>query len=368
MPLAVLVGLLLLGFHSFSQWEKQNPGQEVTARVLTVDNEEVQSAGAAHIGHQALWIRILTGPEKGREYPAANLLTGHNDVETLLRPGDKIIAALMVSPAGTTTVKAVDLYRQDSLFILFGLFVAALLIYARMVGVKALISFILTLVILWQVLVRYILAGVHPLAVTALTLVLLSGVIIFLVAGWNRKGLTAFLGTLSGLGISLALIALFGGRSGLLGMTQPHVNALIFAGFHQLDIQAIFYSAVVLGASGAAMDVSVDIAAAMGEIQRKKPDIPPEELVQSGINVGRQVMGTMTTTLLLAYAGGYLTLLLLFQVQSPSPLRMLNLQIVAAEIMRILVGSTGLVLVAPITAFVGGYLLTRPKAKPPSAP
>jgi uncharacterized membrane protein len=183
-------------------------------------------------------------------------------------------------------------------------------------------------------------------------------VIIFLVAGVNKKGTTAFIGTLCGLFVTLLVTLFFGGKTGLFGMTQPYVNALIFSGYYDLDIRQIFYSAVILGASGAAMDIAMDIAASMAEVKSKKPEISTTELIHSGFNVGRHVIGTMATTLLLAYSGGYLTLLMIFRVKEPSIMRMINLKIVAAEIMRTLVGSIGLVLVAPATAIIGGVILT----------
>ena len=107
------------------------------------------------------------------------------------------------------------------------------------------------------------------------------------------------------------------------------------------------------------MDIAIDIAASMDEIRTKKPDISPKELIRSGFTVGRQVIGTMTTTLLLAYSGGYLTLLMIFRVKDPSLMRIINLKIVAAEIMRILIGSIGLVMVAPFTALLGGIIIAR---------
>ncbi|WP_276717184.1 YibE/F family protein [Caloranaerobacter azorensis] len=114
----------------------------------------------------------------------------------------------------------------------------------------------------------------------------------------------------------------------------------------------------MIGASGAAMDIAMDVAASMEEIKIKKPDIQRKELIQSGFNIGRAVIGTMTTTLLLAYSGGYLTLLMLFMTKNSSLIRIINLKIVSAEIMRTLVGSIGLVLVAPITAIVAGWIFT----------
>lgn len=355
--LVVLVAALTA--YLFFQTPPHSPGtMEVRARVLTADNSEVRSSGLSHIGFQTLTVEIQTSSFEGRTVTAVNSLNGQVDLENLFRPGDRIIAALIFDrDKEIEHVKAVDLYRQDSLLALFILFVAALLIYARVIGVKALISFVVTIFVIWEFLVRQILAGHPPLLTTTLTLILLSAVIIFMVAGLNRKGITAFLGTVSGLFITLLVTLYFGGRTGLFGMTQPYVNSLIFSGYHDLDIRQIFYAAIILGASGAAMDIAMDIAAAMDEIRLKKPEITPAELVRSGFTVGRQVIGTMTTTLLLAYSGGYLTLLMIFKVKDPSFMRMINLKIVAAEVMRTLIGSIGLVMVAPITALLGGLII-----------
>ena len=359
----VILLLFILGVIAGDGFQPKNQQNtqalEVKARVLSVDNSDVRSSGLSHIGFQALEIRILNGDFKGKEMPAVNSLSGQTDIENLFKPDDVIIAALIMENGAIDQVKAVELFRQDTIFILFGFFVTALLIYAGAIGVKALISFIFTVLILWEFLIQKILEGHPPLITTTLTIILLSAVIIFLVAGINSKGLTAFIGTICGLFVTLPFTVYFGGRIGLFGLTQPYVNALIFSGYYDLDIRRIFYSAVLLGASGAAMDIAMDIAASMHEIKNKKPDIRPGELIKSGFTVGRHVIGTMATTLLLAYSGGFLTLLMIFKVKEPSIMRMLNMKIVAAEIMRTLVGSMGLLMVAPITAVVGGIIIGR---------
>ncbi|WP_419661150.1 conserved uncharacterized protein, YibE/F family [Desulfosarcina variabilis str. Montpellier] len=357
----VLVLAGIVAFYTFRAGHGSRPTDaiEVKARVLDVDNTDVRSSGLSNIGHQELSVEILEGEYKGKILRATNSLVGQTDLENLYHPQDVIIAAVILENGAISHVKAVDLYRQDTLLALFGLFVGALLLYAGVVGIKALISFVLTVFIIWEVLIQRILQGHSPLLTTTYTLVLMAAVIIFLVAGVNRKGLTAFIGTLCGLLATFFITLFFGGKTGLFGMTQPYVNALIFSGYYDLDIRQIFYCAVILGASGAAMDIAMDIAASMDEVKSKKPDIKARELIHSGFTVGRHVIGTMATTLLLAYTGGYLTLLMIFRVKEPSIMRMINLKIVAAEIMRTLVGSIGLVLVAPATAIVGGLILTR---------
>jgi len=356
--LAVIAAIVLYYTLKPGASERPDNVQEVRARVLNADNSEVSTSGFSSIGHQELEVELLEGRFRGLKTEAKNNLTGQTDLENLFKRDDIIIAAVVSKNDQVDTVIAIDLHRQPYLMILFGCFVAALLLYAGIIGIKALLSFVLTVFIIWEILVQNILGGYDPITVTTLTLMLLSAVIIFLVAGPSRRGMTAFLGTISGLFITLLVTLLFGDRVGLFGLTQPYVNVLVFSGHYDLDIRRILYSAIILGASGAAMDIAMDIAASMDEVRRKKPGISPAELIASGFTVGRQVIGTMATTLLLAYSGGYLTLLMVFRVKESSLMRMLNLKIVATEIMRTLIGSIGLALVAPITAVIGGLVIT----------
>ena len=118
-------------------------------------------------------------------------------------------------------------------------------------------------------------------------------------------------------------------------------------------------SGIFIGASGAMMDLSVDITSAVYEVIQKKPEIGWREAARSGMNVGRAAMGTMTTTLLLAYSGGYIALLMTFMAQGTPVVNILNYKYVSAEILDTVVGSFGLVTVAPFTALTSGWLLTR---------
>ncbi|GAB6147201.1 YibE/F family protein [Desulfocicer niacini] len=184
--------------------------REVKARVLTVDNSDVRSAGLSHIGFQALEIKILEGRFKGETVSAFNNLVGQTDIENLFKKDDVIIAAVIMKDDAIEQVKAVDLFRQNTLLFLFCFFVVALLLYAGVIGVKALISFMFTVFILWEFLIQQILNGHPPLVITTCTIILLSAVIIFLVAGINAKGITAFIGTISELFVTLSVTLYFG--------------------------------------------------------------------------------------------------------------------------------------------------------------
>jgi len=209
------------------------------------------------------------------------------------------------------------------------------------------------------VLIPGLLNGLNPLLFTAFILTILSALILFSIAGFTRKGIASFFGTVCSLFITIVLTMFFGNKLALDGMSAPYLGELLAAGYFHLNVRDIFYSAVVIGASGAAMDIAMDMATTIKEIKEKRPDIDIKGLIKSGFNVGSDVIGTMTTTLLLAYSGGYLTLLMAFMTRSASFRRIFNLRIIVSEILRTLVGSIGLVLVAPITTIFAAWLYSR---------
>lgn len=134
---------------------------------------------------------------------------------------------------------------------------------------------------------------------------------------------------------------------------------LLYAGYQHLDLTKIFVASIFLGSSGAVMDLSVDICSAVYEVVKKKPDISAKDAIKSGFAVGRAACGSTTTTLLLAYSGSYIALLMVFMAQGTPVMLMLNYKYVAAEIIHTIVGSFGLVTVAPLTAVTSGILLTK---------
>lgn len=359
----LLIIVLCVVFYAYSPNElisDNNPNtKEIKAKVLEVDNSEVVKTNITSIGYQNLTVKILEGKFKNEIVPAGNGLIGQLDADSIYEPGDIIVAAVLEKDNSIHSVKALDFYRQDWQLILFLLFVFSLILYGRLIGLKALFSFIASLFIIWYFLIPGLLKGSNPIALTVFIVMLLSGIIIFSVAGFTKKGIAAFTGTICGLLVTIIITLFFGQKLSLDGLTAPFASTLLFSGYLELNMLQIFYAAIIIGASGAAMDIAMDIATAMDEIKNKKPEIGFKELVQSGFTIGRAVIGTMTTTLLLAYSGGYLTLLMVFMSKNSSFTRIINLKIVSTEIMRTLVGSMGLVLVAPITAIISGYILTK---------
>lgn len=195
----------------------------------------------------------------------------------------------------------------------------------------------------------------------------LTLLIIFLVYGFDRKTLAASSGAFLGVLVSCVMGCIFTDAFKIHGAVMAYSESLLYAGYQSLNLSQIYMSGIFIGASGAMMDLSVDITSAVNEVIGKKPDIGWKEAAQSGMNVGRAAMGTMTTTLLLAYSGGYIALLMTFMAQGTPIDNILNYKYVAAELLDTIVGSFGLVTVAPFTALTSALLLTKKKKHNSSA-
>jgi uncharacterized membrane protein len=322
--------------------------------VTLVDNSDATFIGASKIGRQKLTFELLSGPQKGQLRHGQSLLTGALEFDEFYQVGDTLLVS--IDPA-TQMVRVHSHFRLPLLVGLFALFAIGLLVYAKRVGLRSLLSFAGAVVILWGVLIQGILHGYPVFPITALTCCALGALIIFCVAGWTRKALAACIGTLIGLAVTSLLCLSTGSLLHLDGMSQPLGQQLYFETGMKLDLLGILYAAVIVGASGAAMDIAMEMAATIEELKIQNPSMSRGELLRSGIKVGNAVIGTMTTTLLLAYSGSFLTLMLIFVSRGADLIQVLNMKIVAAEISRTLIGSIALVIVAPITASIASHFM-----------
>ncbi len=367
--LLVLVFALLAAGLYFVPTGFEKPGAQkgvrCTGRVVAVDDANIQKLGLVLAGEQSVTLEILDGPFKGRTFSAHNQLLGQMDRDKRFAPGDTAYVVITVdADGGVLYVNPQAHYRLGLELLLLGLFAGLLLLFGGMTGLKALLSFAFAGMVIWKGLVPLLLRGVDPVWLALGVVAALSAVIIFLVAGVNRTGLTAFLGAFLGVVASCALAVWFTGRFHVHGAVMPFAETLLYAGYGHLDLTRIYMAGVFLASSGAVMDLAMDVAASMGEVVSRNPGISRAEAVWSGIRVGRAVVGTMTTTLLLAYSGGYVTLLMAFMAQGIPLGSTFNFIYVAAEVLKTLVGSFGLVAVAPFTAVVGGLFLAGGKPGP----
>ena len=337
-----------------------------SARVMQVDNRALQVFQMVKTGSQQLQAELLGGPHQGAVLTVANNLLGKMELDEIYVEGDKLLVQYRLDENGEPGLGiARGHYRIHIILILFVLFAGLLLLVAGMTGFKALLSFAFAALTVWKVMIPLFLRGVDPIPVALGVVAVLTASISFLVGGLTRKGSVTFLGAFLGLVLTAVLAQVFGRLFHVHGAVRPYAETLLYSGYYHLRLTPIFIATIFLASSGAVMDLAMDIAAAMDEIKQKHPQIHYWEHVRSGMRVGRSVIGTMTTTLLLAYSSSYMFMFMLFAAQGLPLVQMLNLNYVAAEVLNTLVGSFGLVAVAPFTALVGGLVYRR--SSPPGS-
>ena len=330
------------------------------AIVLEADNTDLQKHGLLEYGTQALKVEIRSGPLKKKIFQAENLIRAQMELDKKFKSGDRIIVVMQPDAnPDTAVIRAQDFDRTLWTWVLAGLFCVFLCIFGRWTGVKALFSFFLSVMVIWKAVIPLVLQGWAASWTIFACVCFLTAAIMYLIAGINRKGTAAFLGAISGVFAGLCMSHLFTWLMNINGATMPYVQALYYSGFENLNLQDIFTGAVILASSGAVMDLGMDIASGVEEVAIHNETLTAKQLTASGLRIGRSVVGTMTTTLLLAYSGGYITLLMMFAIQGNSILEILNNPLVAAESVKTLIGSFSLVLVAPFTAIFSGILLHK---------
>ena len=353
---AILILLLLpTGFEGALVYQE---AERCTARVLEVDNSTIIDTGLVRSGEQRCRLELLDGAFRGQTVTGINMLNGSLEQDKIFAPGDK--AQVVVSHDGDTitNVTMTDHYRLGWEALLAAGYVLLLILFAGRTGVRAIASFAMTVLALWKVLVPLYLKGWNPIWVGLGITLFLTVMVISLVYGFDRRCCAAVSGSFLGILVTCVLGILFTDLFQIHGAVMSYSESLLYSGYSHLSLTQIYMASVFIGAAGAMMDLSVDITSGVYEVVCKRPDISPREAIRSGMRIGQAAMGTMTTTLLLAYSGGYLSLLMVFMAQGTPVLHILNYKYVSSEIIHTLVGSFGLGTVAPFTAVMSGLVLT----------
>lgn len=366
--LTTLIGLVLIGIliclpTGYEDALIYQGTQRAVGRVVETNNSAIITSGLIQSGEQICILEIENGLFKGTKLEGVNFLSGSLEKDKIFKEGDRALLTISHEGDMVRSVVISDHYRLDKEVLLLAVFAVFLVIFAGKIGFQAILSFLITILMIWKILVPCYLKGYSPVWVGIGITAVLTAVIIFFVYGLDKRTLTAVLGALLGVATTCILGIIFTDLFKIHGAVMASSESLLYSGYQDLDLTSIFMASIFIGASGAMMDLAVDITSAVWEVIGKKPDISAKEAVISGLHVGRAAMGTMTTTLLLAYSGGYISLLMVFMAQGTPVDHILNYKYVAAEVLDTVVGSFGLVTVAPFTAFMAGMLLTGKKGK-----
>ena len=355
--LTVIVFMIPTGFEKSGI---QSNAVRCKACITQVDNTYLIAIGPVKYGHQILEIHILTGRFKGNTYSATNNLAGKMEMDKVFVKGENALTVItMANDETVSMVQVMDHYRTDKTIILAALFIILTMIIMGWMGLKILITFVFSAATLIKVLYPLALSGFDPIIGSLIATTVISAVILFLVGGLSKRALCAFLGTASGILFTAILSYVFTFWFKIHGAVRPFAEMLLYTGYGHLNLAHLFIGGVFIASSGAMMDLSMDVAAAMNEIKEQQPLISRLQLMKSGYTVARQAAGTMTTTLLLAYSAEYTAMIMTFIAQGIPLENIINMVWVSSEIVHTLVGCFGLLLIAPLTVLAGGILLKK---------
>lgn len=337
-----------------------NERVQVKAKVIKAGNSyEKEEAEGVVRTLQDVTIEIKDGEFKGKQIDTIYVMT--YDVENKivgyeLSKGNTVIVQLTHEGDIIKDATILEIVRQNYIILMFLVFFAVILAIGKKQGVKAILGLIVTMIAIYFIMIKGIYEGKNAILLSVVTSVVIIILTFIIVAGLNKKSLTAALGTTGGV-VSAGLVAvIFGYLTKLAGVTEESLFLSVASTHIQFNFRELLFAGIVISALGACMDVGMSIASALDEIKQKNPDITWKELLKSGMNIGGDVIGTMTNTLILAYVGGALTLILLFMASNMSISEIVNKETIAIEIVSALAGSMGVVFTVPITSVIYSLL------------
>jgi len=336
----------------------------VRAHVIDMISEGEMDFGFGPVIRQVFTAEIRTNPFRGEIVEVENVSMGNPAMDMIITPGDRLILALEVVEEQIIAAYPQDFYREFHIYLLAGIFILLLLVIAHGKGLKAIIALGLTVFLIASVMLPGILNGHDPLMLAIIISIIVTTITMLLICGLNSKAFASIIGTIGGVLVAALISIWIGHTAHMTGLSGQEAQMLTFVvNDASFNFRNLLIAGIIIGALGAVMDVAISIASAMEEIKANNPSISKTDLIKSGMNVGKDIAGTMTNTLILAYTGTSIPLLLLFIAHDQSYIAIVNMELIATEIIRALSGSIGLVLAIPITALVSAALMTKSSSK-----
>ena len=323
--------------------------------ISETSNKELEESFDMEQTVQLAKVFVLNGKYRGKVVEIENQLTSNPIYDINIKKDSRVI--LNIEEHGKEVIFYIaDLDRTPVLFILVGTFLALLMIIGGMQGLRAIASLVITSFLIFFMLIPAILESAPVIPATVVVALISTFATMFMVTGVNKKSLSASLGTVFSVmiaGFLSSMVIKFAPLNGF----GSHESAMLWASRPDLDFTGILTAGVIIASLGAVMDVGMSIASSISEFKKVNSHLSVKELFSSGLNVGKDIMGTMSNTLIMAYIGGAFTLVL---VAADAPLiKLVNLNAIAAEITSALAGSIGIVLCVPITAIITAYLIGK---------
>ena len=361
---AALLLLLVLG----GLFLRQEDGERTAAQkrsfavakvtdILADDAQPEPWSGGLRLGSQEIEVEILSGPHRGAVLETINYLSAYANVDCKL--GTRVIVRLDYDDQGEPYIISVPNYDRGSVLIgMLVVFCLILVLVGGKKGIMALLGLAYTLAGIWFLLIPLLLRGAPPIPTSVAIAALTAAASLLMLTGFTRKTLVAALGCVCGVAVAGLFAWAVGQITPISGFNMSEAEDLVLRAYDSpLQIRGLLVSGILIASLGAVMDVAMSIASACNELREVEPSIQPGRVFRSGMNIGRDAMGTMANTLILAFAGASLNMLVLFQVYGYPMIQIINSDTMAIELIQSVAGSVGIILTVPMVALLSAKLL-----------
>lgn len=358
-----LIALFVIGFTAFTYWLNQVEKTDILetdgrtfekARVVSIIKDNLLSDGS-RAGAQEIEVEIRTGEHKGEILNATSspsYLYGAN-----CKVGTKVI--VIISEADDyLTVSVYNYDRGYQLYAIIGIFLIVLGLIGGKKGWKSALGLVFTFGCIVFVFLPLVYRGCSPIFSATIVVALVTVVVMYLIDSFTVKSICAMAGTILGVGIAAVCAWIFGIISHISGYNVSDIESLIYIGQRTyINVGELMFAGILISALGAVMDVAMSVSSTINEIYVKRPELNQKELFLSGLHVGRDMMGTMSNTLILAFAGGSLNTFIYIYSYNYDYYQVLNMYDIGIEIIQGISATLGVILTVPLVSFIASRAL-----------
>ncbi len=366
-PLYIIIAMIVIIIHQLPAFSRGSFDEDriyTRAEIIKMEKKKVAGDKNYPLIETKVHLEILDGEFKGKTKVAT--FSGENDMprDMFYKEGDVVFIG--ISTVGMEdTIEYISLYDVDNtgmIIIITILLAVAVIIIGRVKGLFSLTALVITILLLFFVLIPLTLKGYPPLPLAVVIAIVSICITLPLIAGLHLKTLSAILGAAGGIVFAALLAMVLGKLMHLSGLVTNEMLTVFYASDVNIDLRGLALSSMIIAALGAIMDVCISIASATAEIFAANPDINRKDAFRSVLNIGTDILGSMVNTLILAYVGSSLSLILLISMRfDPGmPVWMIfNYNPILSEIVKSVVGSLGMFLSIPLTAYIAVRFYSR---------
>ncbi len=351
-------------FSPFSEQEFVEYEKGTVVEILSDDSQPDEAADGAYIGSQQLSVTIKSGRYQGETLQVQNAFGPLSGVRVAV--GDSVTLTMKTFTDGTHEAMMNEVNRVPVLACFLILFFLAVCLVGGRTGAKSLVGLIFTFVCLFAILIPLLFKGAPMVLTTLLVCAYIALVSFTVLGGVHRKTISAFLGTVAGTVLAMLFGLAVQSLAKIDGFRIEDAEPLLtmkYQGLVNIGLHGLLVSGIIVSALGAVMDVAMSIASALEEVHAANPALKQQDLFKSGMNIGRDMVGTMTNTLILAFLGCEFTLMLFIYARQMTFYHLFSTPFVSLEIISGLASSLGMILAIPLTALISSTLITRKKRK-----